>query len=242
MARITVLGRSGTGKSYYTGYLLEQSVPDFDLAVHMDIEDEEGGLSDQDNEHDPLYLTLTVDKDTANALDWVRVLWNHRKVRVVPDDLTHDEIREMFAAICRAVMRLCKDIRPELTAFISCDEAHNILKEHDFPEAVERAITGGRKHGVETLFCSQRPALLPTTLISQADKRVYFALSDDNDIKKVNKTASFPGDKLAKLPARKAIVENKATGQWEELETDGIGRKRPHFSGDDGIADRHFPV
>ena len=240
MGRVTVLGMSGSGKSYYAGYLLEQSIPEFDVAVHMDIEDEEGGLSDAD--HDPLLQTLTLDRKTAHSLDWVRVLYNHQKVRVVPDDLTYEEVRTLFAGICRATMRLCKDLKPELTAFVSCDEAHNILTEHKFPEPVERAITGGRKHGVETLFCSQRPQLLPTTLISQADKRVYFALNDDNDISKVNKSASFPAAKLKNLPARQAIVENKQTGEWAQIETDGIGRKRPHYSGDDGIVDRHFPV
>lgn len=43
MARVVVLGQSGTGKSYYTGYLLEQTVPEFGLAIHYDIEDEEIG-------------------------------------------------------------------------------------------------------------------------------------------------------------------------------------------------------
>lgn len=161
---------------------------------------------------------------------------------MVPDDLTTEEIRHLFAAICRATMRLCKDLEPEMTAFLSCDEAHTILTEHKFPEAVERTITGGRKHGVETLFCSQRPQLLPTTIISQADKRVYFSLSDDDDIAKVNKSSSFPARRLKDLPERQAIVENKASGQWTQIDTNNVKRERPHFSGDDGIVDEHFPI
>jgi hypothetical protein len=183
MAHVVVLGRSGTGKSYYTGYLLEQTVPDFTIAVHYDIEDEEIGLSDRS--HDPLYRTLRVDTSLVRRLDWQQVITRHRKIRVVPIGLTEDEMRTLYAGICRVVMELCRG--RDATAFISCDEAHNILKQSSFPTACERMITGGRKHGVECLHISQRPQLLHTTVISQADKRVYFGISDDNDLRKIDK-------------------------------------------------------
>lgn len=238
MARVTVLGRSGTGKSYYCGYLLEQTVPEFDLAIHYDIEDEEIGLSDR--KHDPLYKTLPVDKATAKRVNWPTVFANHQKLRLVPQSLTEDEMRELYARICRVVMQICQ--QHDVTAFVSCDEAHNILKQNDFPEACERLITGGRKHGCEHLAISQRPQLLHSTVISQADKRVYFGISDDNDLKKINKTSNFPAGKLQDLPSRTCIVENKDSGEWTKLNTDGVGRERPHFSGDDGIVDEHLPV
>lgn len=239
MARVTVLGRSGTGKSYYVGYLLEQIVPEFTLAVHFDIEDEEVGLSDR--RADPLYRTLTVTREQAGRLDWTKVLTKHRKLRVVPDDLTTDEQRLLYAEICRVTLWLCKG--REATGFVSCDEAHNILTQANFPQEVERLITGGRKHGVEALHISQRPQLLHTTVISQADKRVYFAISDDNDLAKVDRTSNFPASSILKqLPERRCIIENKSTGDWTELDTDGIERVRPHYSGDDGIIDGALPV
>jgi len=34
----------------------------------------------------------------------------------------------------------------------------------------------------------------------------------------------------------------KNSEEWVEIETDGIDRRRPHFSGDDGIVDRYLPV
>jgi DNA helicase HerA-like ATPase len=240
MARVTVLGRSGTGKSYYTGYLLEQVVPDFTYAVHFDIEDEEKGLSDPD--HDPLYKTLYVDKEKAAAISWPKAIYNHRKLRVVPEGLTTEEQREVYAQIADATMALCKDATPDATAFVSCDEAHNIVKQSAFAERVERMITGGRKHGVECLHISQRPQLLHTTVISQADRRVYFAISDDNDLGKIDAQAGFPASRLKDLPARVCIVENKDSGEHEKLDTNGIGRQRPHYSGDDGLVDDKLPV
>lgn len=240
MARVTVLGRSGTGKSFYTGYLLEQVVPDFDYAVHFDIEDEEMGLSDAD--HDPLYQTLYVDRETAGSISWVKAIYNHKKIRVVPEGLTTEEQREVYAQIAKATMTLCKDATPNATAFVSCDEAHNIVKQNAFDDRVERMITGGRKHGVECLHISQRPQLLHTTVISQADRRVYFAVSDDNDLGKIDRQAGFSASRLKNLPARVCIVENKDSGEHEKLDTNGIGRQRPHYSGDDGLVDDKLPV
>src|SRR6056297_2869194 len=239
MARITVLGRSGTGKSYYAGYLLEQSVPEFDLTVHYDIENEERGLSDRQN--NPLYETLPVSAKKARQLNWQHCILNHPRLRVVPEGLTSDEQRVLYAEICRIVMRICKDLKPSLSALVSCDEAHNVLRQSDFPTECERLITGGRKHAVECLHISQRPQLLHSTVISQADRRVYFSVSDSNDLDKIDKTSAFPASMLKKLPARTCIVENKDTGEWKEVDTDGIGRKRPHYSGDDGIIDGFLP-
>lgn len=238
MARVIVLGRSGTGKSYYTGYLLEQTVPDFTLAIHYDIEDEEKGLSDRN--HDPLYQTLRVDEERARTLDWRRALAQHRKLRVVPLGLTEEELRALYAGLCGYVMELCRG--RDVTGFVSCDEAHNILKQSAFPTECERLITGGRKHGVECLHISQRPQLLHTTVISQADKRVYFGISDDNDLRKIDQQSCFSAQRLNNLSSRKCIIENKNSGEWVQLDANGIERRRPHYSGDDGIVDRHLPV
>lgn len=237
MARVVVLGRSGTGKSYYTGHLLEQVVPEFTYAVHYDIENEETGLSEEGNE---LYGTVPIDKERAGTVSWKHAIHNHRKLRVVPGDLTTEELREIYAQICNAAMKLCNVLNPNATAFISCDEAHNIVPQEAFPQRVERMITGGRKHGVECLHISQRPQLLHTTVISQADKRVYFAVSDDNDLKKIDKQAGFSASRLNDLSARTCIEENKNTGQHTERDTDELVREHPHYSGDDGIVDDFF--
>jgi hypothetical protein len=258
MARVTVIGRSGTGKSYYAGGLLESTVPKFDAAVHFDVEDEERGLSQAD---DPLYGTLPVDRERAQRLDWPKLIYRRDTVRVVPRSLTNEEMRKLYATICHSVMALCeRDLLD--SAFVSCDEAHNILSQADFPTPVERMITGGRKHGVECLHITQRPQFLHTTVISQADLRVYFGVSDSNDIRKIDQMSTFDAEILEEIPTRTAILENKNTGEYKlivtdpkqmsviptelqnsmEIETIDDIRTRPHVSGDDGIVDEAFPV
>jgi hypothetical protein len=241
---------SGSGKSYYCGWLLEQIVPEFGLAIHYDVEDEERGLSDAN--HEPLYETLAVDQDRFASLDWIQVVYRHRVIRVVPDGLTVDETRELYGRLCAAVMALCKDLRrmdlskeafrPD-SAFVSCDEAHTVVPEGTpIDERVERLITGGRKHGVECLHVSQRPQLLHKTCITQADKRIYFAVNGERDLKKIDRMANFDAGRLKSLGSRRCIVENKDSGEWIEVDTNEIERARPHYSGDDGIADAALPV
>ena len=239
MARVLVIGQSGTGKSYYTGALLEQTVPSFDLAVHYDIEDEERGLSEASN--DPIYQTLHVDSGMARKLDWLNIVANHRKLRVVPADMTVAEMRELYAVICHCVLRICKANRA-VTGFVSCDEAHNLVPQNGFDNRVERLITGGRKHGVECLHISQRPQLLHTTVISQADRRIYFRVNDDNDLGKINRQSSFHANELRDLDDRVCIVENKSTGEYTTISTEDVKRQRLHYSQDDGIVDEHLPV
>ncbi len=274
MARVTVLGRSGTGKSHKIGEILEKCLdpnhPDnggesdvFDAAVHFDLEDEEKGLSDPD--HNPIYKTLPVTPEKAEKLSWIKVIWNHRRIRVVPEDMTLDQATELYARIAEAAMKFAKELDAG-SILVSCDEAHNLISQTSFPDSVERMITGGRKHGCECVHASQRPQLLHTTVISQADLRVYFSITDDNDLAKIDSVSSFPAQILTELPSRVCVVENKNTGEAKVVVTDadyankvpetalggpnhGIemvvdesSRIRPHYSGDDGIIDQAFQV
>lgn len=238
MARVVTIGGSGTGKSYYTGYLLEQTVPNFDTAIHFDLEDEERGLSAAG--YDPLYRTLTVNEERAGTLNYRRVLYKYRKIRVVPDALSVEETRELYAHLCETAMWMGEEIGE--TCMVSCDEAHNVVAKNALDDRVERLITGGRKHGVECVHISQRPQLLPTTLLSQCDLAVYFRVTEDNDLAKINNSSGINAERLRTLEDRVCLVENRKTGDVAEIDTDGVDRKRPHVAGDDGIVDEALPV
>lgn len=248
MARIVVIGQSGTGKSYGAGALIERVLdPEhpanggqtFDIGIHFDYEDEERGLSD--STCDPLYQRFDVDLALANRVSWLKVIDNHRYLRIVPD-MTVEEATKLYGVIAQAVMKICKDLAPELTAFVSCDEAGELCKQHSTPKAVLRMVTGGRKHGVECCHISQRPQQMHTTIISQADRRIYFRVSDSNDIDKINKNCGFNADELEDLPDRHCIIENKSTGDTARECTNDWTRIRPHHAKDDGIADAVLPV
>lgn len=256
MARLNILGQSGTGKSWAGGALIERVLdPDhpenpgsesFDVAIHFDPEDEERGLSDV-NEN-PLYRRLDVTRQLSRKLDWRKVLWNHRRVRVVPD-MRLDEMRETFGDICGDVFQLVKEDQPELSALVSCDESGDIVPQHEADDRALVAQTRGRKYGLETIHSCQRPQQLHTTIISQCDRRFYFRINDENDLNKIDKQAGFnvnripdDGRALSDLKNREVVVENVGSGEFVVESTEDWTRLRPHYADDDGILDEALPV
>jgi len=249
MARIIVLGASGSGKSWYAGYLMERILEDgndegetFDFAAHLDYKDEELGLSATDlDEYDSLYTTIKVDPDTYENANWLRVLYRHGQIRLVPVDLTLDQIRDLYGIIAKAAMKLGREGAGSV--FVSCDEAHHVVPQvNNMDERVETLLTTGRGFGVESLHITQRPALIHKTILSQCDKGVYFRMGEENDVKKIRGSVGFRADQLLEFPSRKAVVENKESGDHTVIDTNEYSRRRPHYSGDDGIADDAFPV
>jgi hypothetical protein len=262
MARTVVFGKSGSGKSWYVGQrlgnILEPDDPDdeFERAVHMDLEDEEKGLSQKG---DALLLTFECDKedlrrqvvvDPDDPPDYIPekelddgpiiylpkwVLYKNDYVRVVPNGLNDKEQVKLCEMLADAAMRAGD-------CHFSMDEAHRVANQGDMGQKMNNLITGGRKRGVEWAFITQRPQLIHKTLIAQANHGVFFKLTSGRDIKKADKLAeSFDAeDVLPGLPDRVAIVENYSTGESVRIDTNDLERKYEHVAGDDGKADEQW--
>jgi hypothetical protein len=244
MARYVIFGRSGSGKSWFFGWVLERAAPKFDYAVHVDIEDEEQGLS---MEGESLFKTFYVDREFADeTVEYQErkmskveaVILHNRRVRAVPDGLTPSEQRELFATISGLAMEVGKT---ESTFHLSADEAHHLLPDMNpgnMDERIVRMLTGGRKKGVEWAFATQRPAKLFEDAFTQANWGVYFSLTKDNDIAKVNNSIGVNAyQTLPKLQPREYILENLDDGTVKLSSSNELDRQFPHFASDDGIAD-----
>lgn len=243
-----MIGNSGTGKSWGAGAVIERVLdPDhpknpgktFDIAVHFDYEDEEKGLCD--SEHDPVLQRFDVDEQTAASVDWLKVLFNHRRLRVVPD-MSKDDAMELLGVISDALMQLCKKVDPELTGFLSIDEAHNWIPQTNSDERIHYLMSNGRKHGIEYLIITQRPATIHTSALGLTDRRIYFRVDEKNDIKGLRGVTTFNTDKLQQLDDRECVVENKSNGEHVVESTEDWTRIRPHYAKDDGITDDALPV
>lgn len=245
MARYVIFGRSGSGKSWFFGWVLERAVPDFDYAVHFDVEDEEQGLSMKGQS---LFKTFYVDEEFANE----RVKYNERemgkveavilhnkKVRIVPDALTPAEQRDLFARVCGLAMKVGST---DSNFHVSADEAHQIVPsvktDKNLDDRVVRMLTGGRKKGVEWAFCTQRPAKLNEDAFTQANWGVYFSLTKDNDIAKANNSIGINAyTHLPELQEREYILENLDSGEVKKYNSNNLEREHPHYAPDDGVAD-----
>lgn len=243
MARTLVFGRSGAGKSWFLGWYLEQTVPKFDFAVHFDIEDEEQGLS---RKQDSIFKSFYVDSEFAvkkvnyrgREMPLVHaVVLHNAKVRVVPDGLTPDERRELFAQVCGLAMEIGKT---DANFHLSTDEAHEVIPAigDNIDQRIVRLLTGGRKKGVEYALCTQRPSNLHDEAFSQANYAAYFSLTKDVDVARVNGSSNFNAyDVLPDLEPREYLWEDLDNGEVYRRTTNDLSRSRPHVADDDGVAD-----
>lgn len=242
MARIVMFGRSGSGKSWLFGWLLERAVPNFDFAVHFDIEDEEVGLSQQGR---ALFKTFYVDKEfleesveyKGREMGLVEaVIVENRHVRVVPDGLKTSEKRDLFARIAGLAVKLTKNA--EANMWVSADEAHQVVSEDGIDDRVERMISGGRKMGLEWGFATQRPAKLHEEAFTQANYGYYLSLTKDNDLGKVNNSIGINAfGTLDELKPREFILEDLDSGEIKRHTSDNLSRENEHYAPDDGAAD-----
>lgn len=243
MARTHIFGRSGVGKSWFLGWYLERTVPEFDYAVHFDIEDEEVGLSEKGR---AIFKTFYVDDQFFEQRVVYReremplihaVILHNKKVRIVPDNLTPEEQRELFAQICELSMKVGKT---EANFHISADEAHQVLPDigDDLDDRIVRMLTGGRKKGVEWMVSTQRPSNLHDEAFSQANYGYYFSLTKDIDVARVNGSSNFNAYQLLPdLDTREFLMEDLDRGKLFRRSTDEMEREHEHFAGDDGVAD-----
>lgn len=244
MARTIIFGRSGAGKSWFGGWFLERIAPKFDFVCHFDIEDEEQGLS---QEGESLLKTFYVDKEfyeqrveyQEREMPLVHaVILHNEKVRIVPDSLTTEEQREMFAGICGLAMKIGKS--EDHNIHVSADEAHQVAPDigDELDDRVERMLTGGRKKGVEWAFVTQRPSNLHEEAFTQANYGYYFSLTKDVDIARVNGSSNFNAyEKLPSLSPREYLLEDLDDGDLWRGNTDDLEREFPHMASDDGVAD-----
>lgn len=258
MARVVIFGKSGSGKSWYTGQkigeILEPDDPEmeFEYAIHVDLEDEERGLS---LKGDALLKTFECNKEKLREQVIVNpddppsfipekeladgpiialpkwVVYKNKYVRAVPDGLSDAE--EVVLAEMMADAALTTG-----DCHFSLDEAHRIATTGKIGPRLETVITGGRKRGVEWVFITQRPQAIHKQIIAQADIGVFFKLTSERDVMKADKLAeSFSADDvLPGLPKRTAIVEDYDKGTARKLDTNTLDRAYPHVAGDDGKA------
>lgn len=261
MSRVLILGGSGSGKSWYAGQKLESILTEdgeeaFEHAVHVDLEDEEKGLSLKD---DPLFLTAEIDQDRLREVlvvdereppeyipeaelsdgpvvalpKWL--LYKNGYVRFVPDGLTQEEM-VVLSEMCADAAMTAEDCH------FSMDESHLVANNSQMGQRLNRLVTGGRKRGVEWVFITQRPQAINKQIPAQANLVIYFRLSSDRDKKKAAAMAdAFDGEEeLPKLGKREAIVEDQETGEWWKIDTNDLDRNYPHIAGDDGKADEKW--
>lgn len=136
------------------------------------------------------------------------------------------------------------------SAHLVVDEAHNILSYssqreseswRDYRlETFEEIVKEGRKFGMYLTVCSQRPADISPTILSQMHNYFIHRLVNDEDLRAVSKAVSFI-DKaslsmIPVLPQGSCIVSGTATAYPMRIQVDPLDLEKQPLSYDRDLA------
>ena len=139
---------------------------------------------------------------------------------------------------------------PETSIHLIVDEAHNILSYtsqresegwRDYRlETFEEIVKEGRKFGMYLTVCSQRPADISPTIISQMHNYFIHRLVNDEDLRAVAKSVSFidaaSTSMIPVLPQGCCIVSGTAMSYPARVQVERLERQKQPKSYDRDLA------
>ena len=140
--------------------------------------------------------------------------------------------------------------RPGSSVHLIVDEAHNILSYssqreseswRDYRlETFEEIVKEGRKFGMYLTVCSQRPADISPTILSQMHNYFIHRLVNDEDLRAISKAVSFidraSASMIPVLPQGCCIVSGTATSYPARVQVDRLEREEQPASYDRDLA------
>lgn len=172
---VEIYGKSGSGKSFFAGWLASKMRGGKKALVIWDKKNEYRGLSDS-----LLVLNTAAFAKVQQSKHefFTRLIAAHPSVRIVPQGLTLDEMLEAYDELCHAVYDRGSTV-------LLTDEAHIVCPQDKTPRHPQMLVTDARSAANDLLFVTQRAQNLDTTIVSQGNVRVAFKMTDKNDLDRV---------------------------------------------------------
>jgi DNA helicase HerA-like ATPase len=194
-----VSGKTGTGKSYCLNYILrrEYELKRREGIVILDLQGDHVNLL---REQKFFYLPMGKKNYDTYRFNWVGILQKYPYIIIEPQKFSGEDYGNLADDIAGAIMEIGN------RTFV-IEESHfamptnNSMKHH-----LSALITTGRKLGIDLYFTSQRPALVNTTAVTQANLRIGFFVDDPNDMKRMN--GFFADYDLSKLAFLQFVANN----------------------------------
>jgi hypothetical protein len=247
MTHRLIAAMTGHGKSYYATAHIEANYQKYPVTVVFDHKGEYTGLVEAGWMNDCAVDTVG---ENWNPHDWADYLISYPKTVIIRDGQDNDTWKQVVGNAVAAARELAQQTEG---AFIVLDEAHLVAPEQgSYPSAISGLSTTGRGEGASSLWVTQRPALLDTTPISQADEQLFGAFVDDNDLGKVGRNVGYPEevhdprlDRVPGLPndlhadegpipvrqfdpVGSEWIYSDTSGERERRDTRGIGLQTEH--------------
>lgn len=85
------------------------------------------------------------------------------------------------------------------------DEVYGCTAKQEMPDYYKAILTRGRERGITLLSCTQRPAMIPSFILSESENYYVFRLQLPQDRKRIEEIKGFP------------VAEQKALEKYEFL-------------------------
>jgi DNA helicase HerA-like ATPase len=179
--------QTGWGKSYHTQAYLEANLEKYDRVLIIDPKDEYTGIVEA---HEEVKRFIVGPDELSYPPEfWKALLEGNTAIQLAKYDLLPEDWRE----VCGTIVHAARDV--DGTILVCIDEAHELAPEgENYPKPIKLLATKGRGERASSVWVTQRLQELAKTPVSQCTARLLGGFEEENDLKKIRTTVSYPSD------------------------------------------------
>lgn len=199
----TIMGKTGTGKTYFAARLVSQLSDRRKLVAIVDQEEDLVTL-DEASMNEEFYV-FDVDNENFDKLNYGEIIRKHDRVGFVFLNLLEEEQNDVINRICSIIYRLGNVV-------LYIDEAHKFFPQNNYPIELERLVRGGRKRAIDVVLVTQQVIDLRKTALKQAHVGIFFRITEENELKKL-RAMGIDSNAVSNLPLYSCYVVDFITGE-----------------------------
>ncbi len=201
-----IVGKSGTGKSYFARRLVERLSEGKNLIV-----------VDNSTDHDEIegIYPIEIHQGNISKLSTRKILERVERALLF---FTYTEQR----SVNRFLDKLCETIWDYKNTVLMIDEAHIFFPRSDYPRGIEMLIRAGRKGGIDTVLITQNFTDLNITALKQAHYLAVFRLTEQNEIERIARRFPEARRIVPDLPEYHLMFIDFMKGKYEVIKNDSI--------------------
>ena len=202
---ITILGKSGSGKSYLFNYIIRCAIENGKRGVLIDYSGEHLTLA---NEYKDVYVLNVTSEilERLNASILSRIFEEFRWIIITPEGLDFEQMRRLGNKIAEAVYKTGNMV-------LAVEEAHLFCPNERILKWIQVCVTTGRKLGIDMIFVTPRAADIDSRIISQSNLRIAFQLDEENDLRKVSPFFDNAREVLPNLRKFEYVMKDTFSGE-----------------------------
>ncbi|AEA46674.1 helicase HerA domain-containing protein [Archaeoglobus veneficus] len=215
--RWLIAGVTGSGKSYFTGYICEELRRLRRRFIVLDTKsDNLRGLTAMKDVHEVKVMPST-------AYNWFRVLSkDYLVIRPTERTLT-DELKQQYLQLLEVIYY------NDRNRVVIVEEAHHLASQWNLEPIIELFVREGRGKGLSMVFTTQRIQEFSKLVWSQCDRTYIFRWFIPQDIKYIERFIPNFQELNASLAEHDVLEYNHKNGEYRVIRAGEVKRITEHY-------------